>query len=206
MRFFWKATPECRDHPNGVKCKIVRPVSFSQTFDVYDFCTEAVKAELRQNRLADEKVANERFYKKRALDFEEESEAAPGVSVGAVAASQSVEEDEDEAALKAALAMSIGAEPPTTVFSTQSRPACFNQGVPNDFSGTYELFGVVTHKGRDADSGHYIGWVRQAEGSDLWWKYDDETVTEVNTAEILELKGGRDIAYLNFYRCLSKQN
>lgn len=27
MRFFWKATPESRDH-QGVKCKILRPVSF----------------------------------------------------------------------------------------------------------------------------------------------------------------------------------
>lgn len=29
MRFFWKATPESRDH-TGVKCKILRPVSFTE--------------------------------------------------------------------------------------------------------------------------------------------------------------------------------
>jgi ubiquitin carboxyl-terminal hydrolase 14 len=33
---------------------------------------------------------------------------------------------------------------------------------PTDFvqSGVYELFGVITHKGRFANSGHYIGWTR----------------------------------------------
>lgn len=29
MRFFWKATPESRDHA-GVKCKILRPVTFTE--------------------------------------------------------------------------------------------------------------------------------------------------------------------------------
>lgn len=29
MRFFWKATPESRDH-TGIKCKILRPVSFTE--------------------------------------------------------------------------------------------------------------------------------------------------------------------------------
>ena len=29
MRFFWKATPESRDHA-GVKCKILRPVVFPE--------------------------------------------------------------------------------------------------------------------------------------------------------------------------------
>jgi ubiquitin carboxyl-terminal hydrolase 14 len=68
--------------------------------------------------------------------------------------------------------------------------------------GSYELHSLVTHKGRAADSGHYIGWVRQESGSDYWWKYDDNTVTETTTTEILLLKGGgdKDIAYLTFYR------
>jgi len=25
-------------------------------------------------------------------------------------------------------------------------------------TGKYQLIGVVTHKGRSADSGHYVGW------------------------------------------------
>jgi ubiquitin carboxyl-terminal hydrolase 14 len=66
----------------------------------------------------------------------------------------------------------------------------------------YELHSIVTHKGREADSGHYIGWVRQEAGSDFWWKYDDADVTEVSTQDILALSGGgdRDMSYLTFYR------
>lgn len=69
-------------------------------------------------------------------------------------------------------------------------------------SGQYELHSCVTHKGRSADSGHYIGWVRQEPGSNFWWKYDDEIVTETTTEEVMKLKGGgdRDTAYLMFYR------
>lgn len=79
----------------------------------------------------------------------------------------------------------------------------FNFQVPSaKFSGQYELMGVVTHKGRSADSGHYMSWVRQHPGSNFWWKFDDEKVSEVTTSEILDLKGGADwhIAYLNIYR------
>lgn len=31
-------------------------------------------------------------------------------------------------------------------------------------TGQYELFAVLTHKGRMADSGHYIAWIRQDNG------------------------------------------
>jgi ubiquitin carboxyl-terminal hydrolase 14 len=71
-----------------------------------------------------------------------------------------------------------------------------------------ELFAIVTHKGRDADSGHYIGWVRknQADTSadrNAWLVFDDETVSEVDTDYVTShLKGGGDdhMAYLLFYK------
>jgi ubiquitin carboxyl-terminal hydrolase 14 len=31
-------------------------------------------------------------------------------------------------------------------------------------TGKYELSAVITHKGRDADSGHYVAWVRCGKG------------------------------------------
>ena len=58
-------------------------------------------------------------------------------------------EDEEAAALQAALAMSI-----------QEEQSPVGPGLPHDFQGLYELFAVVTHKGRDADGGHYMGWVK----------------------------------------------
>jgi len=111
------------------------------------------------------------------------------------AASQdTMEIDDDETrALQEALAMSLGQDPGVTELISH---------LPKKFTGMYEVHSLVTHKGRSADSGHYIGWSRQEPGSSLWWKYDDDKVTETTTEEVLKLKGGgdREMAYLVFYR------
>lgn len=67
-------------------------------------------------------------------------------------------------------------------------------------TGWYELCGIVTHKGKTADSGHYIAWVK--EENDRWIKYDDDTVTQVSEDNIKKLSGGGEwhIAYILFYR------
>ena len=31
-------------------------------------------------------------------------------------------------------------------------------------TGVYDLVSVLTHKGRSADSGHYVAWVKQESG------------------------------------------
>lgn len=38
--------------------------------------------------------------------------------------------------------------------------------VETDTSGMYELVACVTHKGRSADSGHYVGWTKKLNGSE----------------------------------------
>jgi ubiquitin carboxyl-terminal hydrolase 14 len=69
-------------------------------------------------------------------------------------------------------------------------------------TGQYQLVGVVTHKGRSADSGHYVGWVHYKD--DLWVCYDDERVEFVSIDDILRLSGGGDwhMAYICLYRKL----
>jgi len=78
-----------------------------------------------------------------------------------------------------------------------------------DTSGWYELNGAVTHKGRSADGGHYVGWVREnidatpgSPAADKWLKFDDDVVSPANSQEILDLCGGGDwhMAYILFYR------
>ena len=73
-------------------------------------------------------------------------------------------------------------------------------------TGAYQLIGIVTHKGRSADGGHYIGWVH-ASGDD-WMQCDDDIVTNVKTEDILCLKGGGDwhTAYLALYRKIEVTN
>jgi len=224
MRFFWKATPDSRDH-EGVKCKIMRSVTYPDSFDAYDVCAPELQATLKANRDAEDKKLEAQLAHKRAKMTENSTpggvDAAAAGKAEAKATDMDVQgegegdgEDDDAAALQAALAMSVqGNEAPTTVFgaagagglkssgASQGNPFTAN-GLPEGFTGMYELHSLVTHKGRTADGGHYIGWVRQEAGSKKWWCYNDSIVTEVDQAEVMLLCGGgdRDVAYLAFYR------
>ncbi len=70
-----------------------------------------------------------------------------------------------------------------------------------NYSGLYDLVAVLTHVGRAADSGHYIGWVKNFDGEG-WLKFDDDKVSQVTEEDVLKLEGGGDwhTAYINLYR------
>jgi ubiquitin carboxyl-terminal hydrolase 14 len=117
------------------------------------------------------------------------------------------DDDEEAAALKEALALSMKPE--------EEHEPPVGPGLPLDFQGHYELFAVVTHKGRDADGGHYMGWVKAEtqgldktvigdsnESNEDWFVFDDDEVSPCKTEDVLKLKGGGDwhMSYLNFYR------
>jgi len=197
MRFFWKATPESADH-QGVKCKMMRPVTFNETIDMFEFCSARLQAILKVGR--DKAIAEEDA---RILARAKEQEAASNEEKKAGGADEppppapkddAMEEDDDDeeaSALAAALEMS----------KSESAPSA-GLGLPADFQGKYELYGVVTHKGRDSDGGHYISFVRMK--GENWMCFDDDDVTPCKTTDILALKGGgdHDMAYLTFYRAL----
>lgn len=69
-------------------------------------------------------------------------------------------------------------------------------------AGKYELQGVLTHKGRSADSGHYVSWVKQQDGS--WVLFDDDDLIIKKDEDVLALCGGGDwhMAYLLLYRAI----
>ncbi|KAK4529461.1 hypothetical protein CCYA_CCYA01G0318 [Cyanidiococcus yangmingshanensis] len=72
-------------------------------------------------------------------------------------------------------------------------------------SALYDLFAVLTHQGRTADSGHYVAWVRDLDQSmdrSIWLKYDDDRIETVDEEQIMRLCGGGDwhMAYICFYR------
>lgn len=56
-------------------------------------------------------------------------------------------------------------------------------------NGFYRLKGVLTHRGRSADSGHYITHMRVNE---TWFRFDDTKVTEVDEEAIEMLSGSGD--------------
>jgi ubiquitin carboxyl-terminal hydrolase 14 len=179
---------------------------------VFPLCNEALQKSIKANRDAEQK-AKEEALERGGSSAPKEVEGITSSSSSSSSAAEMNVDDEDAAALRAAMAMSMSGDaaamppqPPSAQTEVQATNP-FGEHLPANFTGNYELFGVVTHKGRSADSGHYIGWVRQpaledGSSSDLWWKFDDDVVSEVNTADILNLKGGGDwhTAYMNFYR------
>ena len=218
-RFYWKATPDSQDHA-GVKCKVMKPVSFNGILDVYDFCSDKVKKVLKVSRDKAAQEEEDRVAKKlrgEDVDGEDKKEgengdaAVPAMETEKTADGAAEEEEEEmDDELKAALAMSVEPEQPPV-----------GPGLPSEFQGLYELFAVVTHKGRDADGGHYMGWVKADnsdsrkqggekrekigdtdEDNDDWFVFDDDEVSPCKTEDILKLKGGGDwhMSYLNFYR------
>jgi ubiquitin carboxyl-terminal hydrolase 14 len=82
-------------------------------------------------------------------------------------------------------------------------------------TGYYELVGVISHKGRTADGGHYVGWCLLEKGGkvgkevkdDRWLLFDDDEVSAHNWKDLVglgtDLQGGKvdtQIAYINIYK------
>ncbi|KNC54064.1 ubiquitin carboxyl-terminal hydrolase [Thecamonas trahens ATCC 50062] len=188
VRFFWKANDQ-------VKAKILRSVKFPMELDVFDMCSPDLQAKLRVNReviLAAQEAATEAALDARAgsaAKDKDDAEAAPA--------------DDEPAPMDVAAPSSL--TPSTSADAAASFPYApldidNMPDLPNK-TGMYELCGVVTHQGRSADAGHYVGWVRDA--GDRWMKFDDDVVTEVSPDEILKLSGGGDwhVGYILLYRC-----
>jgi ubiquitin carboxyl-terminal hydrolase 14 len=197
----------------------MKPVAFSGSLDVFEFCTPDVQAMLKKARDAAQKAEEDRITAK--LKGQLSTEADDGKSGTETIADRAPMDEDDVASsdpdLAAALAMSLEEVldlPPV------------GPGLPKNFQGHYELFGVVTHKGRDADGGHYMAWVKadqldaasgatpaapttatekiadSTEENEDWFVFDDDEVSPCKTEDILKLKGGGDwhMSYLNFYR------
>lgn len=185
-RFFWKRTPDSMDH-RGVNCKILRAVKFPQVLDVFEFCSEKVQAVLKVQR--DLKASKVYDSKKSKPDGEAKSESA--TTTGDV----QMEEEDDE--VKKALAMSMMDDETLKV-----QEHALGSDVPATFSGRYELVGVVSHKGRSSNSGHYMGWVRNPTNTSKWTCFDDDHPTECEWKDVDILAGGGDyhMAFLLLYK------
>ncbi|KAI9268117.1 hypothetical protein BDA99DRAFT_356387 [Phascolomyces articulosus] len=174
IRFFWK--PEQR-----IRAKILRRVKFPLNFDATELCTPELqnkysKAKLKLKELEETKEQKRREEKRRKIDQEI---AGTGSSTSGTTEMDTSEDKVDWSEfLDPALLKDVGGNP----------------------TGQYELCAVLTHVGRSADSGHYIGWVKK--GEDEWHKFDDDKVSIVKDADIERLDGGGDwhTAYIVLYR------
>eukprot|EP00931_Biecheleriopsis_adriatica_P065913 TRINITY_DN40363_c0_g1_i1.p1 TRINITY_DN40363_c0_g1~~TRINITY_DN40363_c0_g1_i1.p1 ORF type:complete len:532 (-),score=178.02 TRINITY_DN40363_c0_g1_i1:87-1682(-) len=122
-------------------------------------------------------------------------------------------EQEDEALerQKAALDKSKSSSAPAE--DVEMKPAEDVAGLEELDTGYYQLIAIVSHKGRTADGGHYVGWTldKKADGKELkddrWVLFDDDDVSFVNWKDMTglstDLCGGKadtQIAYINIYK------
>ena len=70
----------------------------------------------------------------------------------------------------------------------QTFPYFFEDDIGSNNSGYYELQGVLTHKGRSSNSGHYVAWVKQK--GDTWIECNDDDVRPIHVEDIMKLSGG----------------
>ena len=161
VRFEWRKNI-------GKKTKKLRKVVFPFKLDVFVLCSDDLKERMKQPR---EDIRNEMD---RALEAKrrDKQEKLSGEK----------KEDKKEEEKKDAMDVDAPEAPKEdAVMSSQEGGAPEADSVGNN-NGYYELCGIVTHKGRDADSGHYIGWTKQEDGR--WMCFDDHKVYEVSEDKI----------------------
>jgi ubiquitin carboxyl-terminal hydrolase 14 len=155
------------------KAKILRRVGFPlQMLDVFEFCSEEQKQKLQVRR----DVWQKREDAKAELMKKQKKQKTNGQQSG-TGASALGDLDEESAKL----------------IEKDFDPALAGH------TGFYDLHAIVTHKGRIADSGHYVGWVKK---KDQWVEFDDDKVYPITDEDVQKLDGGGDwhMAYLCIYK------
>jgi len=177
MRFGWRKDTK-------LKTKILRKVDFPMRLDVAEFAHPALKHQLLAARNF---IKDEQDEKLGLSSLTKKAKTAEGQTAGSSSAAMDVDAG---AAASSASASASPSPPPASSSLTLSTPT----------SGNYEVIGMVTHKGRSSDSGHYVSWTKQSDGQ--WLKFDDDVVTRVSEDDVKLLSGGgdRDSTYLLFYK------
>jgi ubiquitin carboxyl-terminal hydrolase 14 len=199
VRFFWKQTEQ-------QKSKILRAVTFPQQLDMYEFATDALKAALDPAR--SDKI--QRKEEEDAVALAGRNLALGGAATPEVAAASAIAGEASASGTGTGTSTAGGdaemseADAAPAVTAAPAAVAPFGSGstaAPGTRpTGFYDLVSVLTHKGRSADSGHYVSWVKQED--DTWTEFDDHQPNPKNTDQILALKGGGDhhMGYLLMYK------
>jgi len=194
VRFFWKQKTQ-------KNAKILRKVIFPEKMDVYDFCTEDLKRAIEKYRkLKLEKEDREREQRQSVQAEKEKKDDDEATGKGSADSDDSAQNKDGDAT--EAPSTEQKEEVKEDGDSAQNDKMDVDESSAMDLvSGYYELCGIVTHKGRSANSGHYIGYSKDtARGK--WLKFDDEDVTEIKPDDIKQLYGGGDfqMAFLCIFR------
>ena len=188
VRFFYKADVQ-------QKAKILRKVTFSLVLDLYDLCSERLRSSLDGPRTAfkafEDAAAGLNTTKRQKIVAGRESHPEGAALKSEAEASSATENGMDTEMAKAdKMGPGDSSEPSNRL------------EYAGEITGKYELIGVLTHKGRSADSGHYVSWVKQEDGQ--WIQFDDDKMIPRKEEEVLMLSGGGDwhMAYMLLYKAI----
>ncbi|PIL26025.1 hypothetical protein GSI_11779 [Ganoderma sinense ZZ0214-1] len=232
VRFAWK-----RDI--GKKAKIMRRVKFPTEYDALEIVTPELKEKLlpvsRKLKEFEKERGERQKIRKRTKaaqpakdkegdvqmgDASSSTEAQPSAESSSAPATEGEGETEKGKAVAGAELEdeSVYREKEGKELDALVHPD-LKKDVGASLTGQYELVAIVTHKGAEADAGHYIGFVKKRalhsssgsgaaprppldEDDEDWYKFDDDKVS-IFPAEKLETLsgGGQDAsAYVLLYR------
>ena len=182
IRFVWKEA-DVNTGTEGRKAKIFKKVLFPVILDTNDFLTPELQEKIAGNRkrLIEKELEMKDMEKEKYEKFKEELN----------------DKDMDTFKIHQLFKKRREEEKKATINEQLWAPM-----VDERCTGNYRLFGVITHKGRSSNSGHYISWIHHK--GEEWMKFDDDFVEKVKEEEILKLHGGGDwhTAYYLIYRRL----
>ena len=144
IRFIWKEKDQ-GTVTDARKAKILRCVNFPKILNLDAFCIPELRQTFKEVR-EKLKVADEERVKKAEADFEDFKKKHEKSELDTLKLNKNFKEGRKEVEIK---------EHEDQLWHDLSI------GTP---VGEYELIGVITHKGRSADSGHYVGWVQSRGG------------------------------------------
>ncbi|XP_022889503.1 ubiquitin carboxyl-terminal hydrolase 6-like [Olea europaea var. sylvestris] len=157
------------------KAKILRKVDYPLELDVYDFCSDDLRKRLEVPR----RILRDEEGKKLGLKTSDKN-------------SGSTDNDVKMAEAEASSNRSGNSSKSESVEDAPEKEKAL--------TGIYDLVAVLTHKGRSADSGHYVAWVKQENGK--WIQFDDDNPIPQREDDITRLSGGGDwhMAYICMYK------
>ncbi|MCD7465116.1 deubiquitinating enzyme [Datura stramonium] len=175
MRTPLKLYPQAA-HTDIYRAQTVSKVDYPLSLDVYDLCSDSLRKKLEVPR--------------QVLRDEEGKKAGLKTS-----AKTSVSTDSDTKMTEAEESSSGSGEASKSTSQEGVLPEKEHQ-----LTGIYDLVAVLTHKGRSADSGHYVAWVKQENGK--WVQFDDDNPIPQREEDITKLSGGGDwhMAYICMYK------
>jgi ubiquitin carboxyl-terminal hydrolase 14 len=206
VRFAWR-----RDI--GKKAKIMRKVKFASEFDALEVVTDELKSKLtpvssRLKSIEKERGERRKVRKRTKVVQDASSSSRPAeenTDVEMTPASEVPGDLEEESVYRAR--------------ELQELEALADADLKNDYgcsvTGLYDLVAIVTHKGAEADAGHYIGFVKKSvfhaksgdgpafdEDDEDWYKFDDDKVSVFPKGKLGTIDGGGEdaSAYVLLYR------